>query len=121
MFAVDAAGEKRHGYVFERGEFGEQVVELPDVADVAVAVVASLFAGEGGDVDVAAEDFARGGFVERGEEVQQRALAGAGFADDGDHLAGGDFEVEIADELQAGGVGGERGVGFFEGVGAEDG
>ena len=106
LLAVDAAREKRHGYVFEGGELGEEVVELPDVADVAVAVVAGLFGGEGGDVDVAAEDFAGGGFVECGEKVEEGAFAGAGLADDGDHLAGGYFEGEVAEELEAGCAGG---------------
>ena len=99
LFAGRAAGEQGHGDVFEGGELRQEVVELPDVADVSVAVGGGLFGGEGGDVDVAAEDGAGGGFVECGEEVEEGTFAGAGLADDGDHLTGGDFEVEVAEEI----------------------
>src|SRR5208283_2985542 len=48
----------------------------------------------------------RRGAVERGEEMEEGTLAGAALADDGDHLAGGDGEVEVAKENDlAGGAG----------------
>ena len=34
-----------------------------------------------------------------GEQVEEGAFAGAALADDGDHLAGADLEVEVAEEL----------------------
>ena len=119
-FAGLAAGEQRQRYVFQGGELGQQVVELPEVADRAVAEGGGLGGGEASDVGVAAPDFAGGRLVERGEQVEQRAFAGAGYADDGDDLAGGDGEVEVVEESEAGRAGGERRIGFREGGSAED-
>ncbi len=91
--AAFAAGEQGHGDVFEGGEFGQEVVELPDVADLAVAVLGCGARGERSNVGSGDPDVAAGGVIERGEQVEQGAFAGAGLAYDGDHLAGGDGEV----------------------------
>ena len=90
LFVRDATGEERHGDVFERRELRQKVVELPDVADVTVAISGGLFGGQAGDVGVGAPDFAGRGTVERRQEVEQGAFARAGFSHDGDHFAGGD-------------------------------
>ena len=63
-------------------------MELPDVADGAVAEFRLLRGGEGGELAAVADDFAGGGGVERGEDVEEGGFARAGFADDGDKIAG---------------------------------
>jgi hypothetical protein len=90
-----AADEQGHHDVFEGSEFGEQVMDLPDEADVAIAERGGSGFAERGDVLVAVADGAGGGAVESAEEMEQAGFAGAGFADDGDALAGLDGEVEI--------------------------
>ena len=77
-------------------ELGQQVVELEDEADVAVAKRHELRVGQipqraAGDPDAAGVDR-----VEPAQHVQQRALADARGADDGDHLALLDRHVEVA-------------------------
>lgn len=88
-----------HRYILQRRKLRQQVVELPDVADVSVAEGGGLGGGEGGELTVADVDFAGGGAVEGGEEVEEGAFAGAGFAYDGDELAGGYGEGEVAEEF----------------------
>ena len=107
-FAGDAAGEQRHGDVFQRGELRQQVVELPDVADGAVAEVSLLRGRERGELNPGADHLPGGGCVQRGQDVQQGRFARAGFADDGDQIAGGEREVQVAEEFEpavAGSVG----------------
>lgn len=94
----DAADEERHHDVFEGGEFGEQVVALPDEADFAIAEVAEGGVGELGDVLGSEEDAAGCGTVKAAEEVEESGFAGAGFADDRDSLALGDFELEVLED-----------------------
>jgi hypothetical protein len=72
---------------FERRELRKEVVELPYVADVAIAIFARLARRKLGDVGGAEEDIARGGVIERRQQMQQRAFPGAGLSNDGDHLA----------------------------------
>ena len=43
--------------------------------------------------------------VDAADHVQQRRLAAAGFADDGDELAGGDFEVDVFQRVECAGGG----------------
>ena len=121
LFVGDAASQQGHGDVFERGELRQQVVELPDVTDVAVAVGGCLPGRQAGDVGVGAPNFAGGGAVERGEEVEQGTLAGTGFADDGDHFSGSHFERQIAKEIEADSIRAQRRIGFFEGYSSKDG
>jgi hypothetical protein len=104
--ATEATRKQRHGDVFQRGELRQEVVKLPDVAYVAIAELGGLAGVELAEIGVGEPDLARGGAVERGEEMEQGTLAGAALADDGDHLSGGDGEVEVAKENHlAGGVG----------------
>jgi acyl-CoA thioesterase-1 len=94
------ADQEGHHDVLEGGELGEQVVNLPHEPEEAVAKVGEAVFVEGGDVDVPVEDTAGGRTVEAAEEVQERRLAGAGFADDGDALSGIDAEVEILEHSE---------------------
>lgn len=91
----DAADEKRHHDIFEGGEFGEQVVALPDEADLAITEVAERGVGELGDVLRSEEDAAGGGAVETAEQVQEGRFTGAGFADDRDSFPLLYFQMQI--------------------------
>ena len=79
--------QHRQHHVLERGEFGQQVVELVDEAERAVAQRAARGVRQRAHLLAGDVDLARGRRVEAAEQVQQRALAGAGRAEDRDGLA----------------------------------
>lgn len=88
---------KRDGHVFDGAEGRQEVEELKDEADF---VPANL--GEG-VVGVAAEhcsvdgDGAGGGLVKSTDKVEKRRLAGTRGADEGDHFAFVDLEVDVVE------------------------
>ena len=107
----EAADAQRHRDVVERGELGQQMVELVDEAEMAVAPLALLGRVEGREVAAAEIDAARGRRLEAAEQMQQRALARARRADDGERLAAPDLEV---DALQHVDVDARRAAAFGE-------
>ena len=83
---------------------GEEVQKLPDLHAVVDAEVVGHVADAFADADrilrdaVAVDDaFAGGGAEQRGEKADGRALAGAVGADEAEHLAGADLEIQIGD------------------------
>jgi hypothetical protein len=72
-----APHQQRHGHVFERGELRQQVMELVDETQRAIAQLAAGTLVE--RMDVAAGDVYRavGGLVESTQDLQQRGLARA--------------------------------------------
>lgn len=113
-----AADEEGHHDVFEGGELGEEGLDLPDEADVAVAEIGEVAVREGGEVGAVEEDPAGGGAVEAAEEVEEGGFAGTGGADKCDTFAAADGEVEITEDGDgsAGGL-----IGFFQTFDADDG
>jgi len=109
-------GEAGDEDIFEDGALREQVVELEDEADGAVAEAGGGGGLERGEVGIGDSDTAGGGAVERTEEIEERGLAAAGGAGDGDGFAGANMEVEIAED-----VNGARGsvVGFGDAGGGD--
>ncbi len=100
--------QQRQFHVLHRGEDRQQVVDLEDEAHAAGAVLGALAVGELGQVLAFEPDRAGVDGVEAGEGVEQRRLAAAGGAHDGDHLAALDGEVDAAqgvDPIGAGVVG----------------
>jgi hypothetical protein len=85
---------ERHRDVLERGELRQQVMELVDEAERAIAHGAARGFGERGERDAVDEDLTAGRRVEPAEQVQQRALAGARGADDRHALAWRDREID---------------------------
>ena len=83
-----------HRDVLQRGEFRQQMMELVDEAQRAVAHGAALLFGERGEIDSLHAHFARGRRVEAAEKVEQRALAGPGSADDRHALASRDGQID---------------------------
>ena len=104
--AGTAADEGGHHHVLKRGELGQEVVELEDEADVAVAEVREAAVVEGEDVDAGNLQAAGGGPVEGAEDVEEGALADAGGPGDAQGLAGEDLQVDALEHLQPAGAGG---------------
>ena len=94
----------RHEDVFEGGEFGQQVVELEDEAEGLVAQLVAAARRQVVDALAVEMDLALVGPVEDAEQVQQRALAGAGGADDAQELARMHLQVEAAQHFRLDGV-----------------
>lgn len=86
--------------VFESGEFRQEVMELENEADVAVAESGELAGRVAGDIFAVVEDFAAVGGVERAEDVEKGAFAGTAGAGDGDHFTVGDDEVDAAQDAE---------------------
>ena len=95
---------ERQRHVLRRGEPGQQVEVLEDVADRAAAQLGLGAAGHPQRVLAVDEDGARGRLLQRAGDRQQRGLAGPGRAHDGDHLAGLDGEGDVAQRLHLGGA-----------------
>ena len=94
-----AADAQRHRDVVERAELRQQVVELVDEAEVAVAPLALLGRAHRREVAPAQHHAALGRRLEAAEQVQQRALARARRADDRERLAGPHAEVDALQHL----------------------
>ena len=94
FLAREAFEVEREGHVLDAGERGEEVEELEDEADFVAAEAGEVVIGERGDGLAVDADFAGGGAVEAADQVEEGGLSGAGGADDGDHFAAGDVEVD---------------------------
>jgi len=91
--ARHAADPQRHGDVVARAELGQQVVELVDEAQVAVAQRALLRGAQPGERLLHQRDAAGRRRIQPAQQVQQRALARARSTDDGHGLARAHREV----------------------------
>jgi lipoprotein-releasing system ATP-binding protein len=91
---VEAADAQRHRDVLQRGEFGQQVMELVDEAERTVAQRAARGFGERGERDAFDAHLAAARHVEPAEKMKQRALPRARGADDRHALGGRDGEVD---------------------------
>ena len=81
--------QPRHHRVLERGELRQEVVELEDEADLAVAELGQPRRRSSTVTSTPSNgDRPRRGRVERAEDLQERRLADARGADHRDHLAG---------------------------------
>jgi hypothetical protein len=93
--AIHLSDPPGHRDVFERGELGEQVMKLKDEADILIPELRERVGGHRGEVVPGDLNPSRVGPVESTEEMKQRRFADSRGADDGEHLASADFEVEI--------------------------
>ena len=73
--------------ILQSRELRQQLVELEDEADVAIAEVGQLLLGEGGYVDRIDVHRTAVGAVQRADDLQQGGLASSTWADDADYLA----------------------------------
>src|SRR5207244_2941073 len=88
VLARQPADERRHGDIVQRRELREQVVELEDEADVAVAEARQRLLSHLERVLAVVEDVAGGRRIERSDDVQEGALAHAAGPDQGRHFPG---------------------------------
>ena len=95
-----------------------QVEALEDEADLVAAQSRELLLGEPGELDAVDADPTLGGLVESGEDVHERALAGAGGTHDGGEVALREVEVDARERVH-GGV--ALAVDAGEAAGADDG
>ena len=91
--------QQRHGDIFERGEFRQQVMELIDESNGAIAqmsalgIVQSIHCGSG-DLHRTA-----GRQIESSQQLQKRRLPGSRGTDDGNALAGTDADGRCSKHL----------------------
>ncbi len=83
--------------VFVRGENGNQVVRLKDVADVGRAPLGEFGPGEFGDFGTCDGYGALIGSVDAGDEIQQRRFSGAAGAHQGDEFAVVDIQRNLVE------------------------
>ncbi|MND70946.1 hypothetical protein D3C80_624640 [compost metagenome] len=94
-----AADQQRHADVLQGGELRQQVVELVDETQGAVAQQAAGGFAEGGQLLAGQPDAALARGIQATQHVQQGALAGAGTADDGHPLARMQFQLDAGQDL----------------------
>ncbi len=92
--ALHPAYQQRHRDIFQRGEFRQQVMELVDEAERTVAHFAALRFVHLLHILPEYLHAAAAGIVQSAEQMQQRALARTGCADDRDTLAALQVEVD---------------------------
>jgi hypothetical protein len=92
--------------ILERGERGQQLEGLEDEADRAPAQLGARILVERKELDPLDRDAALARRVEAGENREQRRLALARGADDGERFPGRDLEVDLAqnDEVEIPGL-----------------
>ncbi len=89
----------RHRHVLDGGELGQQMMELKDESDVAVAEPRELVRAHAGQLVLPDTNRSRVGAVEPPEQVEQRRLADPGGADDRQDLPPLDPQVELTEDL----------------------
>ncbi len=96
---ADFADQQRHRHVFQRVEVGQQMMELVDKAQLAVAQ--RRFGGRGHGVQrLAVKHHVAGGRrVQAAQQMQQRTFAGAGAADNRHQLAGLQAKGDVAQHV----------------------
>jgi hypothetical protein len=104
--------------IFEEREFGEEVIELEDESEDVVAELIASGWGEVIDAVSIEEDFADVGGVEESHDMQEGALAGPAFADDGDEFSALGGESCAAED---GDFEGAFVIGFGDGFGGDQG
>ena len=97
-----AAGQLvRQQDVFFRGQGGKQLVALENEANLPTSDKSQFVFTQAGDVDAVNDDGPRSHRIEAGEQPQQRTLAAAGSAHDGNKLSRRNFKVDTAKDFDA--------------------
>jgi len=97
---VFVSHQQRHGHVFNRREFRQQVMKLPDVSNRTVAKIRGCLIGKRLQLKLGAVYVTLRSTIKRSEDVQQGALARATLADDGDHLPLPNLEGQVVKDHQ---------------------
>ena len=90
--------ERQIDVVLDR-EGVEQVELLKDEAEIVAAEGGAVGLADGREVFAVEQHLAGGRLVEPGEDIQERGLAGAGFAHDGDVFAVFHAEIDVFERL----------------------
>ena len=99
MARIDAGDRERQGHVLVDVEQRNQVEELEDEARLLAPQAGRLRVAQAADHLAVEHDLAAGGPVEPAEQLEQRALAGAGRAHQGHELAAADLERDASQGL----------------------
>ena len=83
---LGAAQQQRHGHIFQGRKLRQQVMKLPDEANLAIAELSRGLAGKRSQPQVAAVYVTLGSGIKRSQDVQQGTLAGSGLAYNGKHF-----------------------------------
>ena len=102
MFSGLATDQQGHAHVFFGGKFRQQVVLLPNVADLAVAERRQIRFGQTGDVALFVIDGTAAWFIEAADQVQERTLPRPAFTDDRDLFTRCDIKHQLAENDQFG-------------------
>ena len=102
QLALGAVADQLEGDqdVLESGERGQEVKRLEDEADVPGAKPRALILGKTGEVHPVEPHAARAGFVETGQQAEQRGLAAARGAQDRDERLGRNAEIDVPQDGQ---------------------
>gem|GEM_PF-4236125 len=92
--------QQRHHHIFERRKLGEQTVNLPDKAQLAVAELSEAVRRKLTYVILPEVYRTASRPVQTAEKMKKRAFAGAGFANESKLFAALDVEVEAAEDDQ---------------------
>ena len=84
-----AGNQRGKHHILEGGELGQELVELKDEADVAIAEARERGVGESRHIGVAERDCSRVGTQQGAHYLEQGGFSGAGSADYAHHLAAG--------------------------------
>lgn len=76
------------------------MVPLKNKTNPAIPNFSQLFLIQRSQIYPSEQNFARSRTIERADQIQQRAFAGTGRADDGHGFAGGDGEIQIGQNFQ---------------------
>src|SRR5262249_37294707 len=98
------ADHLRHQHVLQRVELRQQMIELEDVTERLIAEQIALVGGQVIDATAIEIDSPLVWPIQRAEQVQERALAGAGGADDAEKFAACQLEIEPAQDWDLDGV-----------------
>ena len=82
--------------IFQRRQGGNQIEELKDEADLAVADIGELALAHARDVHAVDGDGAAGGAVQAADDPQQRTFPAARGPDDADHFVTMNLELHAA-------------------------
>ena len=102
-FTLVAAGiDRRQLHVLRGRDRGQQVVALEHEAEGVTPQRREFVRVQARHVHAAYLVAAFAGAIQAAQDVHQRGLAGAGLSDDGDELAGLDFQAHVVERTQQG-------------------
>ena len=99
---AQAAQPQRHQHVLQGGELQQKVVQLINEPQMPVAQPRPFPSADGAHRGAADSNLPAIRVVKAGQQVQQRALAGSGTAENRHPLAASDLQGKVAQDLDAG-------------------